>query len=198
MVNQESLLEQLTTILDAGAPPFVFIHEPPSGARSSASARTVAAALASVSGTTVNSGCATMTEADMGQELPNASQVGCQNIACAMTDCAAAFTPRLLFDGILAVLGELENTCRSVKEKLVGQKMDSLDAFVHALDSTFTEPQSEHGDEIGGARRVDSLVLVFEHAEQLRDTLPGLIYPLARMFELVVRRMSSFNEGSNE
>lgn len=163
MVNQGNLLSQLSTIFEAGAPPFVFVHEPPTSSVSSAH-DTVQAALESVAKTGA---------------LDDA--IVRRRTAYTIIDCAAIFTPRLLFDAVLSGLNESPGICDSVKETLLSQKTDSLDSFIHALENAFSRANED--DESG---KVDSLILVFERVERLRYTLPGLVYPLSRLYELVV------------
>lgn len=170
MVNQRNLLSQLITIFEAGAPPFVFVHEPPTSSVSSAH-DTVQAALESVANT---------------GPLDDATL--CRRTAFTIIDCAATFTPRLLFDGVLSGLDESLGICVSVKETLLSQKTDSLDSFIHALENTFAEWNEDDESE-----KVDSLILVFERVERLRYTLPGLVYPLSRLYELVVCNQFHYN-----
>ena len=160
MVNQRNLLSQLITIFEAGAPPFVFVHESPTSSVSSAH-DTVQTALESVA----NTG-------------PLDDATVCRRTASTIIDCAATFTPRLLFDGVLSGLNESHSICDSVKETLLSQKTDSLDSFIHALEKCFAQGNTADENE-----KVDSLILVFERAERLRYALPGLVYPLSRLYK---------------
>lgn len=99
---------------------------------------------------------------------------GSSPIRYAHVDAVACFTARLLYDSVLNALARWHpkwfEGCLNWGE---GQRWnENLDGFMHGLRAVASENN-------------ERLVVVIDHAERIRETLPSLVVPLTRLAELV-------------
>lgn len=164
------LASQITALTSSYPPPFIFVHDPHTPRVAST---TVCAALARL-------------------------QQDHAGLALAHLKCDACFTPRLLYDTALNALAgwvpRWEDGCANWTGPLEGTSQrynESVDGFTHGLRAVWNQLQRERagegadGQPNGRAGAELRLVLVLENAERLRETMPDLLAPLARLAELV-------------
>lgn len=94
--------------------------------------------------------------------------------AVVFVDCIACFSQRLLFDTILNELVSARPSSRKPAADAV--RNDSIDNFLHNLRDLFRE---------GPSTKQESIVIVFEHVEKMKEMNPRLVHPLSRLQELV-------------
>lgn len=99
--------------------------------------------------------------------------------AVVFVDCISCFSHRLIFDTILNTLIKHRHT----EEFSEMVRNDSMDDFLHNLCGLFRASSS--------ARQMN-IVIIFEHAEKLKEMNPRLIHPLSRLRELVRRFFSIY------
>lgn len=96
-------------------------------------------------------------------------------------DPVECISPKILFDRTLNALNnwtpDWENDCINWTGPSGERYNENLDAFLHGLRITHSTMTSEK------ERR--TLVLLFSNAERLKENLPSLITPLARLADLV-------------
>ncbi|KAL5521206.1 hypothetical protein ACEPAG_9129 [Sanghuangporus baumii] len=153
--TQGELELQLRTIITAKFPSFIFI-------RDTSSANVAQLTLRQVS----------------------SEQLSSSRPVFAFVDCIACFTQRLLFDSILYDLLDCcsESDADAKRAVLTNKKNDIIDDFLHNIRALFpnaklTTTLDEKDDPL-------KIILVLEHAERLKETLPRLIHPLSRLQEL--------------
>jgi origin recognition complex subunit 5 len=169
----EDTISQVTSLITAYPPPFIYIHDP-------ATPHLAAGALA--------------TGLD---KLRASSEV---TLRYAAIDAIASFNTRVLYDTTLNSLAEWtpdwDDGCNNWggPSGSQGQRFnDSLDAFLHgirAIQSSLSDPRplvngkgkaKDHVTLSGEIR----LVILIERAERLKESIPELLVPLARLRELV-------------
>ncbi|KAG6808886.1 hypothetical protein H0H92_002472 [Tricholoma furcatifolium] len=169
-IGYEDLCEEISTLVSNFPPPFIYINDPTS----------------SLTGFIVG---ALLNEIDSLDPGPS------KRVHYAKVNAIACFTPRLLYDTVLNALTKwsvnwsdgcanwgLEGDTRRFNE--------NFDGFVHGLRAA-----SEHlrGRGVGKGKGKEKkkletedvrLVIVVEHAERLKESLPELMVPLTRLAEL--------------
>jgi len=94
-------------------------------------------------------------------------------------------TPRLLFDRVLNELADWEPSwedgATNWAATTLGERYnDGLDGFMHGLRDLVPQMMEKHG-----WKEQPNVLLAFDHAERLKETLPTLLTPLARLSDLV-------------
>ncbi|EKM53224.1 uncharacterized protein PHACADRAFT_124702 [Phanerochaete carnosa HHB-10118-sp] len=149
---------QLLVLVSAHPPPFIYVHDP---------------STPRVATSTINS------------MLHNLKKEPGLNVAFAHINSITCFTPRLLYDTVLNALAgwspTWERGCANWSGPLegTGQRFnESFDGFTHGLRAI--------NDAVGQGKVAAEprLVLVFENAERLKETMPDILAPLARLAEL--------------
>jgi origin recognition complex subunit 5 len=117
-----------------------------------------------------------------------------QRLRYAQISAVACFTPRLLYDSILNSLADWhvswDDDCENWTAQDHNQRWnESMDTFIHGLQAISKLP-NEMGRKEKGKMQVTNpkdarMVIVFDRAEKLKETLPDHIVPLTRMAELV-------------
>ncbi|GJE92400.1 Origin recognition complex subunit 5 [Phanerochaete sordida] len=163
-------VSQLLSLLSSRPPPFIYVHDP---------------CTPRVATSTIVSG------------LRSLAHKPHTNMTFACVNCLACFNPRLLFDTALNALAgwspTWEDGCANWGGSLDGQSQrfnENFDGFTHGLRTLWNDqlagrlhppPQaSARGKATAEAR----LILVLENAEKLKETMPDLLAPLARLAEL--------------
>ena len=158
----EYLNHQLSSLITYYPPPFIFVHDP-------SNLRQCGEAIQSVI-----------------RDIRDASVV---SISCAILDGISCFTPRLLYDTALNELADWtpqwENGCSNwAGPSDLGQRFnENLDGFIHGLktlESTFSQ-----GKRDANSKLEHRIILVVQHADRLKESMPDLIVPLTRLAELV-------------
>jgi len=93
-------------------------------------------------------------------------------------------TPRLLFDRVLNELADWEPDWENGASNWTGtlgkRYNDGLDGFMHGLRALVPQMMEKCG-----WKEQPNILLAFDDAERLRETLPTLLTPLARLSDLV-------------
>jgi len=93
-------------------------------------------------------------------------------------------TPRFLFDRVLNELADWEPDWEGGAANwaaTLGERYnDSLDGFMHGLRELVPQMTEKHG-----WKERPNVLLAFDDAERLKETLPTLLTPLARLSDLV-------------
>jgi origin recognition complex subunit 5 len=180
--GNDALISQLTAFITTCPATFTYIHDPYT---SRVTASLVNALISSLSA------------------VPGDDMVPV--IASAQVNAVACFTPRLFYDTAVNRLAKWrprwEDGCENWPGGAVGgvRYNDSLDGFLHGLRALQTQLSSNEMEAPSprkgkGKARVQNgakavkMVLVVDRAERLKDSLPELLVPLARLSELVSRR----------
>lgn len=149
-------LNHVAELLQLHPPPFIFIHDP-------LHSRPTPSAF-----------------------LHNSLRNSTSQSVSALIDCNACFTSKMLFHAIInevaSCMPELNTKGKAMSwsNGNVSKWDRSLDSFVEALKSAYDETRGTRG-----TRKNTNLILLFENAGRLKETLPGLIVPLTRLDELV-------------
>ena len=162
------IASQLLTLVAAHPPPFIYVHDP-STPRVTASA--VSSTLRGL------------------QDRPEL------NLAFAHINAVSCFTPRLLYDNALNALAgwepAWEDGCANWSGPLEGTSQrfnESFDGFTHGLRAVWNDVLARtRQDGHGGKATAEQtrLVMLVENADRLKETMPDLLAPLARLAELV-------------
>lgn len=176
------LISQVTQLVTTFPPPFVFINDPTTPRITSNILRSV---------------------------LEACSQDTTPSIRFSHVNAIACFTPRIFYDTVLNALAcwkvRWEDGCENYPGDGSGHRWnDSVDGLVHGLRAIYAEmsnadpeaikkvdlkgkeKQIENSvDEASNPLMGNSMVLVVERAEKLKETLPDLLVPLTRLAELV-------------
>ncbi|KAI5117604.1 hypothetical protein M0805_006717 [Coniferiporia weirii] len=162
-LGHDDLVCQLRTILPAASPSFIIIKDSCATGRTGAVLRDVLTSLA--------------------EDVSESTK-----LAFAVVNCVACFTQRLLFDTILdalAVSCVSRSDRREAIEALASPRNDNLDGFLHCLRAIFSAAEGTSVNSTSANNdSLSKLVLVFERAERLRESLPKLTIPLTRLQEL--------------
>lgn len=97
--------------------------------------------------------------------------------AVAFVDCTSCFSQRLLFDTILNALMRARHGSGMARN-------DSMDDFLHNLRELFRG---------GSSTKQTKIVVVFDHVEKLKETMPRLVHPLSRLQELVRHQFAALS-----
>lgn len=171
----EDVISQLTSLISAYPPPFIYIHDP-------ATPRLVASAIGTALG-----------------ELQKSSDL---ELRYALVDAVLCFNARILYDTILNDLAQWtptwEDGCSNwgAPSALHNQRFnESFDAFAHGLRAIHSSLQTEMArtamTDKGKAPdhqprdRETRLIICIERAERLKESMPDLLTPLTRLAELV-------------
>lgn len=189
-MSQQNVLEgyedtvfQLTSLITAYPPPFIYVHDP-------ATPHLAASALRSAL-----------------LDLKGSVDI---NLRIALVDAVMCFNPRLLYDTVLNALAEWsptwEDGCNNWEgpSSSQGQRFnESFDAFVHGIqavqNSIHIKSTSTAVNTSGKARQVESrnaetrIVVLIERAERLKEYMTDLLVPLTRLSELV-RHLFEFKQ----
>jgi origin recognition complex subunit 5 len=107
-------------------------------------------------------------------------------ILFAQVSASECLTPRLLFDRVLNELSDWEpdweNGATNWAATLGERYNDVLDSFMHGLRELVPQMMEKYG-----WKTQPNILLAFDDAERLRETLPALVTPLARLSNLVSR-----------
>ncbi|KAI0069946.1 hypothetical protein K474DRAFT_1702428 [Panus rudis PR-1116 ss-1] len=181
--SYRKLQTQLLSLTGTYPPPFIFIHDAINPRLTSS---VVSSAIQSLDSSFPSS-----------SKSPSSTQYA----RCAFVDAITSFSPRLLYDNALNQLAgwtpTWEDGCRNWTEEdvadgslVAGLFNDSVDSFLHGLSAVHNVLISRFKDE-GNHKLVKSrtnhlprMVLVVQHAERLKDNMPDLLVPLARLAEL--------------
>lgn len=119
------------------------------------------------------------------------------NLRYASVDAILCFNARLLYDSIVNALAEWEpewdEGCSNWGGAYGQRFNDSLDGFLHGIQAVQASLKTED-DQVKGKGKaregqVDDedirLVILVEHAERLKEHMPDMLVPLARLRELV-------------
>lgn len=98
--------------------------------------------------------------------------------ALAILDCVECFSPQIVYSRVLCDLRAALDL--GVDDN--GSAGAGWDAFVDALRRVYFDAERLKQDGVALSR---NLVLLFTHADRLRDNLPALVVPLTRLAELV-------------
>ena len=179
-------VSQITSLISAYPPPFLYVHDPATPRITSSSLQNALLGLQDTSST-------------VSYNL---------NLRCAFVDAVTCFTPRIFYDTVINALAgwipDWNEGCSNWADshRPYGQRFnDSLDAFLHGLravqesfisdshrpgnlgSSELVNRDSQRAKE--GGHRESRLVIVIERAERLKDSMPELLVPLTRLAELV-------------
>ncbi len=107
-------------------------------------------------------------------------------ILLAQVSAFECLTPRLLFDRVLNELAhwepDWENGASNWAVTLGERYNDGLDSFMHGLHELVPQMMEKYE-----WKEQPNILLAFDDAERLRETLPNLLTPLARLSDLVRR-----------
>lgn len=185
----EDTVFQLTSLLTAYPPPFIYVHDPMTPR---------------LAGSAVRSAF---------EELQKTSNIG---LRYACIDAVSCYNPRLLYDTTLNDLAQWsplwEEGCSNWGglSYSQGQRFnESFDSFLHGIRALQSSIRHEglvaaNGKGKGKARDIAvdvkevRLVILIEHAERLKESMPDLLVPLARLAELVSLSASHLKGSSHK
>jgi len=188
--GNDALISQLITLITTCPPTFTYLHDPHTP-RATASL--------------VNSLISSLSAIDPNSSAPGEDAVPI--IASAQVNAVASFSPRLFYDTTFNRLAKWrprwEDGCANWPGGTAGgvRYNDSLDGFLHGLralqiqlcgdETEVRTPRKGKGKaRAQNKTKVVNMVLVVDHAERLKESLPGLLVPLTRLAELVSRLQS--------
>lgn len=169
----QTTIFQITSLITAYPPPFIYIHDP-------ATPHLLATALRTAL-----------------LDLQGSSDL---HLRCASVDAVICFNQRLLFDTILNALAQWSPAWEEGSSNWNGLPADhgdrfneSFDTFVHGLRAVESSLRANvsYLNGKGKARDGESqreetrLVIFIERAQRLKDSMPDLLVPLTRISELV-------------
>jgi origin recognition complex subunit 5 len=192
----EAFMIHLGTLLSTTPPSFIYVQDPYSTIRLTASA--------------LKEVLLTLYDPQLSYNQRNNADGVIRLITVAQVDAAACFTPRLLYDRVLNELAnwtpEWENGCVNWTDGGKLRYNDSLDGFVHglqALEEMLVNKDMEHEvreakprgksrnkgkgkEKVLDSKREVRMVLVVERAERFAgDALADLLIPFTRLAEIV-------------
>ncbi|KLO12301.1 hypothetical protein SCHPADRAFT_424202 [Schizopora paradoxa] len=132
------------------------------------------------------------------------SACGGMNIAYAFINCVACFSQRLLFDTTLNTLMKHRSTWNNGfglwedGALEAGNWNDSLDGFFRGLNSCYAMLLKGGAADDRRPPVSTKIVLVFERPEKLKETLPGIVMPLARLHEMAKANITTIFLGETE
>ncbi|KAJ7220673.1 origin recognition complex subunit 5 C-terminus-domain-containing protein [Mycena pura] len=170
----ERLVDELSVLFSARAPPFLYVHDP-------VSSRTTAAVINRVLSSLAHSSDAS------------------SRVTYAQINAVACLSPRILYDTVLNQLVQWqvkwEDGCANWGGDSDQRWNQNLDGFLHglkAVHSFISQRHAPNSDAKGKSKEADAdvaveegqIVIVVEHAERLQDRMPDLVVPLTRLAEL--------------
>ncbi|KAG5645389.1 hypothetical protein DXG03_006342 [Asterophora parasitica] len=166
-LGYEQLSEEISSLVAFFPPPFLYIND-------ATSPRVTGSAVASA--------------VDDAQKRPDSST----RVQFAKVNAVACFTARLLYDSILNALTGWKPTwdegCANWSLEADSQRLnDTFDGFIHGLCAVSAHLRQGKGKGKERMRLEEKnvrLVIIIEHAERLKETLPELLVPLTRLAEL--------------
>jgi hypothetical protein len=158
--GRKSFISDLVNLLTTSPPPFLHVYDPTTISYTSKLLATAFSALNDTSDGTP--------------------------ILFAQVSAFECLTPRLLFDRVLNELADCEPDWEDGASNwaaTLGERYnDGLDGFMHGLRDLVPRMMEKHG-----WKEQPNVLLAFDDAERLKDTLPTLLTPLARLSDLVRR-----------
>lgn len=157
--GRKSFISDIVNLFATAPPPFLHIHDP----------------------TTISH-----TSRFLGVALSALKAVSCGTpMLFAEVSAFECLTPRLLFDRVLNELADWEpdwedGAVNWAANALGGRYNDGLDGFMHGLRDLVPQMMEKHG-----WKEQPNILLAFHEAERLKETLPTLLIPLARLSDLV-------------
>lgn len=156
MLNiHESVLFEVSTLVESSPPPFIYINDPVSPALT-------AKAL---------------------QDSYSSPASG-QRVRLAHLNAVRCFNARLFYDSALNALADWvpdwDNLCENWGAKDGHRYNDNFDSFLHGLTAIDAAQPSSSSD--SGPTR---FIISIENADRLKDYIPDLLIPLTRLAELV-------------
>ena len=168
------LERQLSTLVASYPPPFIYVHDP-------CTPRIATSTILKTLSSLKNDGT---------------------HLAFAHINAVASFNPRLLYDNALNALADWspdwDDGCANWTGPLEGTSQrfnESFDGFTHGLRALVAELSSKReSPSVNGKGKSKAtieedndlrLVLMVERAERLKETMPDLLAPFARLRELV-------------
>jgi origin recognition complex subunit 5 len=185
--GNNAFISQLVTLLTTCPPTFTYIHDPHTPRATVSLVNTLISSLSAIDAN------------------PFASDDDIVPIiASAQVDAVACFSTRLFYDTTFNRLAKWrprwEDGCENWPGRAVSDVRynDSLDGFLHGLralqtqlcvDETQVRSPRKRMGKTGGqtVAKAVKMVLVVDHAERLKESLPELLVPLTRLAELVSR-----------
>ena len=156
--GRKSFISDLVTLLTTAPPPFLHIYDPTT---TSYTSKLLTAALSALK------------EESYGTP-----------VLVAQVSAFECLTSRLFFDRILNKLADWEpdweDGAANWAATLGERYNDSLDSFMHGIRELVPQVMEKHG-----WKEQPNVLLAFDDAEKLKDTLPTLLIPLARLSDLV-------------
>ncbi|KAH9965259.1 origin recognition complex subunit 5 C-terminus-domain-containing protein [Russula dissimulans] len=165
--GNDTLISQLITLVTTCPPTFTYIHDPHTPRATASLVNTLISSLSAI---------------DANPFAPDDDIVPV--IASAQVDAVACFSSRLFYDTTFNRLAKWrprwEDGCENWPGRTVSDVRfnDSLDGFLHGLRALQGETD---GQKVAKAVK---MVLVVDHAERLKESLPELLVPLTRLAEL--------------
>jgi origin recognition complex subunit 5 len=174
-VGYEQVVDEISALVSLYPPPFIYINDP-----------ITPRVTASVVDSTL-------------ENLPDSTPGLSEKVQHATVNAISCFSARLLYDSVLNALSRWNTSwddgCANWNTGNDERWNESFDGFIHGLCALHAQLADE-ADESGKGRGKRNgkersagtevrLVIVIEHAERLKQTLPDLIVPLSRLAELV-------------
>jgi origin recognition complex subunit 5 len=171
-IGYEHVVDEFSALVSVHPPPFIYINDPI---------------------------CPRPTASVVDHLLESLSDVapGSQsNIRHAKVNAVSCFSARIFYDSVLNTLARWnaswDHGCANWNTGNGERWNENFDGFVHGLCALHAQLLNDGGEHSGkgkGKRKEEPedvrLVIVVERAERLKETLPDLIVPLARLAELV-------------
>jgi len=179
--GNDEFISKFTLLVTTYPPPFIYVYDP--------NTPRITASLINNSLSTISA----IEPSPFDVEDPT------PRIAFAQVNAVACFTPRLFYDTVLNQLVKWrprwEDSCENWAGPSDGIRYnDSIDGFMHGLRAANAQlvevnVASRSGEGRKGKGKASAhevrMFLVIERAERVRDSLPELMVPLARLAELV-------------
>ncbi|GLB40919.1 putative origin recognition complex (ORC) subunit 5 C-terminus [Lyophyllum shimeji] len=170
-IGYEEFSDEISTLVDAFPPPFIYIND-------ATSPRLTAAAVAAVL-----------------KDIHDKEPGGLRRVHYAMVNAVACFTTRLLYDSTLNALtrwsANWADGCANWGLEDDTQRFnENFDGFIHGLRAISAYLCSQGKGKGKGKQKAQTdeedvrLVIVIERAERLKETLPDILVPLTRLAEL--------------
>lgn len=173
-LGYEELCDELSTLIAIYPPPFIYIND------------TICPRLTS------------SIVASLLDKIDSTDPGPSKRVHFAKVNAVACFTARLLYDSILNALTkwspDWNDGCANWSLEGDTQRFnENFDGFIHGLRAVSSHLREKARGNGKGKERMKleadgvRLVIVVEHAERLKETLPELLVPLTRLAELVCR-----------
>lgn len=111
-------------------------------------------------------------------------------LLCAQIDGTECVSPKILFDRVLNELAKWtpkwEDGCLNWASTKSENYSDNFDAFVHGLRTLYEEKGTSR-DPFGSSQpgQGKNVAIIVTYAERLKETIPNIVAPLARLADLV-------------